>query len=169
MQLRAPIQLVALLALVVVAGCSPYKGSCSWLQPALGEGIKVTGPRETASSECNCIGCAAPGEFSLERNAYTVEVWNGDRWYPELVLRARAPDGSKLLLRSPQLKSLENADPLFGRWREFDYFLSGPFGETAGPTAPLRFEVVSPTGEILGEEMIQLELVVRTDYLIEFI
>jgi hypothetical protein len=160
---------MALLALVVVVGCSPHKGSCSWLQPTHDAGIEVTAPREAASAECNCIGCAAPGEFSLERNAYTVEIWNGDRWYPELLLRARAPDGSTLLMRSPQLRPLENPDSLTGRWREFDYVLGGPFGETAGSAAPLRFEVLKPSGEVLGEESVQLELVVRTDYSIEFI
>lgn len=159
----------SLLALAALAGCSPRKGSCSWLEPANVDGITVAGPRETTGSECHCIGCSAPGDFRLERTSYTVEIWNGDRWYPELALRARAPDGSRMLLRSPQLQPLEGAAPLRGRRSEFDYLVSGPFGGTPGPVAPLRFEVVGPSGEVVGEETIELELVVRSDYSIEFI
>jgi len=168
MQMRPLAIFAALLTTCILVGCRPYEGSCSWLQPADGSEIATTGPRKPIASECSCIGCSAPGEFRLERKTYTVEMWNGDRWYAEFVLRARAPDGSKLILRSPQLTSLEGAGPLFGRWKEFEYFLPTGFSEPAGPRS-IRVEVLSPTGEVLGKESIQLDLVVRKDYKIEFI
>lgn len=165
---KSPLSLFLLFPLALM-GCSPYEGSCSWLQPVDGTAVTVTGQRRAVPSECRCIGCSAPGEFSLKREKYTIEIWNGNRWYPELALRARAPDGSKLHLRSPQLVSLENSEPLMGRWPEFDYFLPGPFGKSAGHLPPVRLRVESSSGELLGEESLQFELLVRKDYSIEFL
>jgi hypothetical protein len=156
----------------VLAGCSPYVGNCSWFEPVGDEAIRIVAQRQPIPNECRCIGCSAPGQFELKRSSYVVAIWNGDRWYPELALRARALDGKPLHIESPQIRSLDQALVRDGLWREFDYFFDFPISSpptSPGMQDPLVISIVTPTGEPLGTETIQLDLHQRRDWSIEWI
>lgn len=162
----------AIFALAVLAsGCGPYVGTCAWLVPEADGEIKVSGPRRPIAGECNCFDCGAPGEFVLERLDYVIEFWNGDRWYPQLFLRVRAPDGQPLGIRSARLVENRPLTRRPDRYMEFDYFLDfvlvGGEVPPAGPQGLLEMEILSADGTILGEERVQLTLETRRDVKLE--
>jgi hypothetical protein len=101
----------------------------------------------------------------MRRPAYVLEFWNGDRWYPELLVRARTNDGRPLALQSDQLHSLAGS-AASGKWKEFDYFAE-VFNEVGNSTTSFRFPerlnitVLDGHGKALGTEVIVLRLETR--------
>ena len=147
------------------AACGPYVGTCAWLDLSGNQGVRVVSPRVvTVPGECDCLRCAAGGQFEIHREHYTLEFWNGDRWYPELLARARGDDGRALILRSDQLHPVASTS-VQGKWREFDYFADVING--AGVKDQYRFPsrvvitVVDPQGRVLGTEQVVPRLEIR--------
>jgi hypothetical protein len=146
--------------------CTPYIGTCAWLDLTGNGSLRVVAPRKvTAPQECNCSRCAAPGQFQIRRERYVLEFWNGDRWYPELVVRARTNEGHRLALKSDQLHSLAGA-LVGGKWREFDYY-ADVINVIDGSKSSFRFPerllitVLDEQGRALGTEEVLLRLETR--------
>ncbi len=166
----------ALLAVACIAassalyGCAPYLGSCRWAIPEAGHSVQVVGKRVSTAGECNCLRCAAPGDFKLRRDRYTLEFWNGDRWYPELYVRARTENGERLFLSSAQLLPLTKST-VGGRAKEFEYWvrLIGESGGEAAKPVLLTVTIKSEDGTVLGVEDIALRIEYRRDPSIETI
>lgn len=155
-------------------GCAPYIGTCAWLVPKADGAIKVVGPRRpVAGGECNCIGCNAPGEFLLKREQYTIELWNGDRWYPQLFIRARDSQGRRLTIRSARLLRNRPTTPIAERYTAYDYFLDFPISSheklQAGPQEPLVLTILGPGGVEVATERLELTLVVRRDISLDWL
>lgn len=159
------------LLVVLAVGCAPVPSTCSWVVPEADAAIEVVAPRRPVAGECRCIGCRAPGEFALRRNAYPIEFWNGDRWDPDLFVRARTPAGQPLEIRSSRLVENRPVTPLPSQYMEFDYFL--PITKVGGKAPPsgslgaLTMEIVDASGTILGTEEVTLNLETRKDWILE--
>ncbi|MET0656645.1 MAG: hypothetical protein ABW110_00610 [Steroidobacteraceae bacterium] len=157
-------------AAVVMCGCAPYMGSCSWAVPRVGHSVEVVGKRVPVGGECNCLRCAAPGDFRLRRQAYTLEFWNGDRWYARLYIRARNEQGDILLLSSEQLLHDTNSTGT-GREKGFEYWMRLENESGVGSAKPilLTVSIKDKDGTVLGVENIELRVERRRDIGIETI
>src|SRR5919108_5529990 len=92
------------------SACAPYIGTCAWLDLSGNDALRVVEPRVvTEPQKCDCAQCAAPGQFEIRRPRYTLEFWNGDRWYPALLARARDDGGAPLVLQSDQLQAVASS------------------------------------------------------------
>lgn len=152
--------LLLLAVTALLAACDPYVGSCSWAVPEA-EALVVTAPRKPIAGECKCLRCGAPGTFRLERVGYTLEFWNGDRWYADLYVRARTPDGSKLALSSSEPGFLETAPHVPERDRHgHDYFVRFPEDVGTSPMG-LRISVLDAQGQVLGVEDVKVRVETR--------
>jgi len=157
-------------AAAVLGGCEPYRGSCTWVVPEAGKDVRVTEPRKAVAGECDCINCSAPGRFVLEREGYTVEFWNGDRWSPLLMVRARAKDGKVLTLKSPTPGFVENPPHVpLSATHGFEYFMRAELDDGERFVETLELHVLAPDGHEIGVEHIRLRTERRVDWSIESI
>ena len=145
-----------LLAVALAAGSSScaswsYRNAtCHWFELAEIPGLEVTGPRVTSGSEAPRTALNVPGHYVLHRVAYTVEFWNGERWYPQLFVRAFTPSSERLTLRSPQLFGAPNAQLRsdYSRTEAYDYFFRGD--------VLIEFTVLDAEGRELGRESLKI-------------
>jgi hypothetical protein len=153
-----------------LVACSPYVAECSWFEPTENTAWRVLAPREPTPTECQCLRCDAPGDFRLLRDDYVLELWNGDRWYPQLFIRARTEAGQSLVLISPDLLPIDRSST-FGREREFDYWVGATRVQGQEPIYPkqLQISVVDADGRVLGTERLSLRLQRRKHLALEFI
>jgi hypothetical protein len=166
----AQLALACIAASSALCGCAPYLSSCRWAIPEAGRSVEVVGKRVPTAGECECLRCAAPGDFKLRRDRYTLEFWNGDRRYPELHVRARTENGERLFLYSAQLLPLTKSTGS-GREKDFEYWVRLE-GESAGETAKpvlLTVTIKSEDGTVLGVEDLALRIEYRRDSRIETI
>lgn len=155
-------------AIAALQGCAPYMGSCSWVVPEAGTALKVVEARKPISSECNCINCKAPGRFVIQREGYTLEMWNGDRWYTHLYARARDRQGAMLTLAADSPEFLRMAPHVSARdTNGFEYFMRFSNGEET--VTSLRITILDAKGYVLGIEDLKLRVETRTDISIEYI
>ena len=98
------------------------------------------------SGECNCINCDAPGRFLLQRDEYSLEFWNGDRWYPEIYIRGRSKDGAVLTLssESPELLRMAPHVPVEATYG-FEYFMRAENVDGSELTKSLSIRIMSHT------------------------
>jgi len=166
MRMVRPALLLA--ATIALSGCSQIMGTCTWVVPEANPALKVVEARKPISSECNCVNCNAPGRFLIERDGYTLEFWNGDRWYAELYVRARGKDGTILTLSSnpPELLRIAPHVPEIAT-RGFEYFMRVEPQEGRDYARALSISVVHPDGHALGVEAIRLREESRTDLSLE--
>ena len=159
---RSALLLIA--ASAALCSCSQFIGTCSWVVPEGNPALKVVEARKPIHDECNCINCSAPGRFLIERDAYTLEIWNGDRWYAELYVRARGKDGSILSLSSdpPELLRMAPHVPEAAT-RGFEYFMRVEHHDGKDDTKVLRISVSHPDGHALGVEAIRVREETRKD------
>jgi hypothetical protein len=158
-------RLVSLLAAVAaLSSCSQFIGTCTWVVPEANPALKVVEARKPIGSECNCINCGAPGRFLIERDSYTLEFWNGDRWYAELYVRARGKDGAILALSSepPELLRMAPHVPEIAT-HGFEYFMRVDPQEGKDYARSLSISVTHPDGQVLGVEAIRLRGEYRKD------
>lgn len=160
-----------LTAAAVLSGCAPYMGSCTWVEPKTRTGLEVVEARKPSGNDCNCLRCNAPGRFQVARDTYTLEMWNGDRYWGELYLRARGKDGQalKLVSDSPELRRIARRVPKSEAHHGFEYFMRFPQEEGDDVTQPLRLRVVDAEGKELGIEDLDLLIKSRKDIGIEYI
>jgi hypothetical protein len=147
-----------------LSSCSQFMRTCTWVVPEGNPALKVVEARKPIHAECNCINCSAPGRFLIERDAYTLEIWNGDRWYAELYVRARGKDGTILELSSdpPELLRMAPHVPQAAT-RGFEYFMRVELQEGRDYARFLRISVTHPDGRALGVEAIRLRGESRKD------
>lgn len=159
-----------LAVVVALSGCAPYIGTCGWVVPEAGAALKVVEARKPAAGECNCLNCDAPGRFRVERADYTLEFWNGDRWYPELYLRSRAKDGAILTLSSDSPELLRIAPHVPSEATHgFEYFIRGEPLEGKSLVKSVTISVIDADGNVLGVEEIGLRVESRKDLSIEYL
>lgn len=159
-----------LAALTGLAGCAPYIGTCGWIVPEVGEALEVVDVRQPIGGECNCINCGAPGRFLIERGGYTLEFWNGDRWYPQLYVRARSSSGAILTLTSdpPELLRIAPHVPPTDTYG-FEYFLRGEAKDGTPLPKSLSISVIDRNDVVLGVEVVGLRVESRKDLSIEYL
>ena len=154
-----------LLAVALAAGSSScaswsYRNAtCHWFELAEIPELEVTGPRVTSGSEAPCTALNVPGHYVLHRVAYTVEFWNGERWYPQLFVRAFTPSSERLTLRSPQLFGAPNAQLRsdYSRTEAYDYFFRDRYTEEYVPMFErIEFTVLDASGRELGRESLKV-------------
>ncbi len=127
--------------------------TCSWLELVDDPFTEVVARRVTVGEEAACTAVNAPGDFRVRRERYVIEIWNGDRYYPELYAKARSPSGTRLRIDSPQLRELNRGSR---RANEFDYFLwerKEPYPER------IEFTIVDEAGKELGRESLAIKAV----------
>lgn len=153
---------------MALPGCAPYIGSCSWAVPESGA-LETVAERQPTSGECDCINCDAPGRFVLEREKYSLEFWNGDRWYAELYVRSHGENGEVLLISSdsPALVQMDMSLPS-NATHGFEHFVRLQ-SESGEPLRSLRITISDAAGQLLGVETIQLRVESRKDFAIETI
>jgi hypothetical protein len=166
-------EVIILLGLLVA--CRPYVGSCSWLEPTGSDRIEVIAAREPIAGECECVGCSAPGLFQLRRDPYVLEFSNGNRWYPELELRAASPTGERLKIRGDRLLDIDRLLVFERDSVQFDYFLEyvlvagrPPSGDELQPFE-VKIEVLDCESNVLGTEVVIIQPRTRRDLAIEWI
>jgi hypothetical protein len=136
-------------------GCASVatRSSCSWLEVVDEPAAQATALRVTQGEEAPCTKVGAPGVFRIGRPEYAIDFWNGDRWYPELFLRARSSTGDKLTLRSPQLSAALGRGVIRPA-NDYDYYWPS---SDAVPDR-INFSVVDSSGREIGRESIRLTL-----------
>lgn len=147
---------VATLSAIALSSCLAMSSSwhtCSWFELADEPAAEVVAHRVTVGEEASCTAVNAPGDFRLIRERYVVEIWNGDRYYPELFARVVSPHGTRLRIHSPQFHELRNRGTR--RANEFDYFL---WDRKPSPER-IEFVVVSDAGDELGRESLKIRAV----------
>ena len=157
-------------AVLGLSSCAPYIGICGWVVPEGGDVLKIVEDRKPIEGECNCINCGAPGRFHIQRAEYTVEIWNGDRWYPELYLRARGRDGTILTLAAdtPDLRRMAPHVPAEAT-HGFEYFVRVQVEDGKAVVKSLNLSVLLPDGRVLGTESVGLRMETRKDLGIEYL
>lgn len=155
---------ILMLAAAALSSCAPYIGSCSWVVPEAGAALKMFEDRKPIAGECECIGCDAPGLFVLEREKYELEFWNGDRWYPELYVRARTPEGEILFLSSDSPELIRMAPQVPARdTHGYEYFMRFDAEDAKAPATTMIVRVVDPSARVLGVETVTLRVETRKD------
>ncbi|MGD9901988.1 MAG: hypothetical protein AB7U83_00860 [Vicinamibacterales bacterium] len=151
-----PLAVAALCAITQVS-CLAMSSSwytCSWLELADDPAVEVVARRVTVGEEAACTAVNAPGDFRIIRERYVVEVWNGDRYYPELYVKVTSVSGMRLQLTSSQFHERKGRG--IRRANEFDYF----FWEKREPyPARIEFVVVDAAGNELGRESLAIKAV----------
>lgn len=162
--------ILTLAAVVALSSCAPFVGSCTWVVPEGDTALKVVEARKPIAGECECIGCDAPGRFLLEREHYTLEFWNGDRWYTLLHVRARSKDGTILTLTadSPEFRRMAPHVPAAATYG-FEYFMRVDPEDARKPEKPLNLSVQLPDGQVLGTESVRLRVETRSDWQVEYL
>jgi hypothetical protein len=157
-----------LIAATALSGCSPRIGTCTWVVLEANPALRVVEARKPIADECNCLDCNAPGRFLVERDGYTLEFWNGDRWYAELYVRARGKDGTILALSSdpPELLRIAPHVPASAT-HGFEYFMRVEPQEGKDHARSLSITVTHPDGHALGVEAVRLRGESRTDVSVE--
>ena len=127
---------------------------CIWVALEA-DALEVIGARR----EPSCTALQAPDAYRLTRTGYTVEFWNGEGYYPDLLLRAFTPGGERLRVQSADL------------WGGFDYSFidrqqpKNPYNYRVYAPAPpdyhlrvdrVEFTVLGVDGQELGRESIRL-------------
>jgi hypothetical protein len=102
--------------------CQPVFGDCHYVEPAEQPGLVLTEQRPN-SGECYRFRGKLPRAYALKRSGYTLYFRTGDRWYPELVVRARDSAGAVIPLSSKQLQELGHKNWEPRAFRNFDYFV----------------------------------------------
>ncbi len=105
-----------------------------------------------------CSDVNAPGYYRLHRDAYTVELWNGDRGdFPQLYLRALDGDGTKLAVQSRQFSGEPNAhlSGSAGVREDYDYFQLERL-RVYEPGELIAFAVLDAAGQELGRESLKV-------------
>lgn len=143
--------------------CQPVLGDCHYVELAKQPGLVLTDERPN-SGECYRFRGSLPREYALKRSGYALYFRTGDRWYPELVVRARDSAGAVLPLSSKQLRELDHENWEPRAFRNFDYFV--PIhtdyrrAEDDRVVYPDTVHVIIPDrgGGRLGQEAIRLNL-----------
>lgn len=158
-----PSRMILLAVAATLTSCAPYVGSCGWVVPEAGALVKTVEARKPVTTECNCMDCDAPGRFLIQRDDYTLEYWNGDRWYPELYMRARDKNGRALALSSnaPEFREIASHVPKSSR-HGFEYFVRIEQKE-GEPAKSLSVKVIDDDGRVLGVETVRLRVEFRKD------
>lgn len=160
---------VVLMSAAVTTSCSHLFAhaytlrGCEWLEIDEPD-AQVTAQRVTIGEEAACTAAKAPGEYRIRRVAYTVEIWNGERWFPQLHLRIKEPAGEHMQLRLRSELSLEmpggsGAMSQAARHQRglFDYrWAPQNLGEAPPLTRQLTFDVVAPDGQLVGTESLKI-------------
>lgn len=162
-------RLVWLLAAAITqASCSPSLGSCTWVVPEANPALEVIEARKPTAGECNCLNCGAPGKFLIKRDGYTLELWNGDRSYAELYVRARGKNGEILALSSQPAELLRIAPHVpVAATHGYEYFMRVEPQEGKDYAKSLSVSVTHPDGHVLGVESIRLREESRMDVSVE--
>jgi hypothetical protein len=140
----------------------PTRAACAWLELVDERALEVTRLRTTYGEEASCTALKAPGQYRLRRAEYTVEFWNGERWFPQLFIRARGADGRQLRLDSPQFLDLADGTARIRRAvlaerGSFNYVLNPEFrSRFQPPLERLEFNVLDLAGIKLGRESIRI-------------
>ena len=149
--------LVASLVLPLAA-CSPVLSTCHYAEVLPQPHPRVSTARPE-SGECFRLLGGIPGEYVLEREAYTVRLSTGDRYYPRLWLAARDSADRRLLLAGPGVLPMR-PEPLPGDADEgFDYFvrITERAGSGFSPDT-LELSVRDSSGRVLGTERLPLRV-----------
>jgi hypothetical protein len=160
-----PCRTILLACAAALTGCAPYVGSCGWVVPEAGASVETVDVRKPVAAECNCMNCGAPGRFLIERDGYTMEFWNGDRWYPELFVSARDKDGRVLTLSSTSPDLVEIAPHVSKSG--FEYFVPIEQKDDGQPAKSLTLKIIDADGRVMGEETVSLRVEFRKDIGIE--
>jgi hypothetical protein len=124
----------------------PTRAACAWLELVDERALEVTRLRTTYGEEASCTALKAPGQYRLRRAEYTVEFWNGERWFPQLFIRARGADGTARIRRA-----------VLAERGSFNYVLNPEFrSRFQPPLERLEFNVLDLAGIKLGRESIRI-------------
>lgn len=138
------------------------RATCAWLELVDEPALEVTGLRTTYGEEASCTALKAPGQYRLRRAGYTVEFWNGERWYPQLFMRVGASNGRQLRLESPQFQDMGDGNPVIrpavrAERGDFHYVLRPEFrSEFRLPAGRIEFTVLDTSGEEIGRESVRV-------------
>lgn len=153
--------LVAGVLAVANASCASFyyqDKTCHWLELEQAPGLEVTSVRVTGAPWRECSNVNAPGYYRLQRHAYTVEFWNGDRGdFANLYLRALDGGGTRLAVRSRQFDGEPNAhlSGSAGAREDYDYFLVERL-RVYKPGERIEFAVLDAAGQEVGLESLRV-------------
>jgi len=141
----------------LLVGCKPYFGSCYYARLEASERLRSIAERHDGA-ECYTLTGSITGQYGISGPGYEVVLDTGHRWYPELFVFARDPDGRPLAIQSDQLlKSTTLTAPQDSAL----YFLSiAPPAAAGSLPAPIAvaFSVVGNEDKILGSERLTVRI-----------
>ena len=125
--------------------------------------LEVIGLRHMIGRERHCVAAKVPGVYRIRREAYTVEFWTGDRWYPSLHLRVLTPTGERLRIRSPQFDSWDRSEYEArgdGSMYQtgYDNRFDGPGPRSSPPKERIEFTVLDREGREVGRESVRVSV-----------
>ena len=148
---------LALSILLLASGCSRV----SYMHPVVSErnGLRVVErSSESKSSEGKPLSGAKlglPTKSGIQRTEYAIEINTPLNAIPVMFLRARDSAGNDLRLNGAHLCELDKRSAGYLDGDRYTFYLDAAKG------APLEFDVITPTGGVLGHEKLEYKLVSR--------
>ena len=162
LQTLSVLALAALIASTTPA-CAPLfnrtRAPCAWLEIESMPGLVVTAPRRIDPDyhDARCGGTA--GSYVLQRDSYTIELWNGRSLGSALYVRAVSREGRRLTVKGADFAPIH---PTVGTLeREYDQLLdlrglASGRGRVLILPATVKFVVLTSDGSQLGAESLTI-------------
>jgi hypothetical protein len=164
--------IATVLTVLSLSACMPVFADCFVPQLAVPDS-SVAVVHRPESAECYRLWGSLPGEYTLVRPQYTLNISTGDRWYPMLWLRATRPGGERLRVEGDSIQTMEEvlymADSPSARRYDAVGLLS-TYGSIPPPsTSPftLRLRILTNIGELVAEEALSFTVIEASHYSVD--
>ena len=141
----------------VLLACAPHFYDGEFARIASSEGLEVA-RSERVYGDCYRLFLPVPVVYLVERDAYTIAIVHGMRYWPEFFLSAVAPDGTPMSLAGSGIHPI--IAPGDGDVRRLQDRRGAVVTHAVRvdrlPEPTLRFSVLGPTGMVSGSEKFQL-------------
>ncbi|MBL8139168.1 MAG: hypothetical protein JNL48_21275 [Acidobacteria bacterium] len=144
--------------------CASFGGwieTCAWLEVAA-EGVELGETRKLQGYGTDA--CGVTGTYTLRRESYRLEFWNGSGLGAVLTVRAIDHKGERLAIRSDQLSEMDPYSNRFDdpRYNRYTHRMVVPARTVSDAPSPLAMELVlgilSLDGQLLATETVPLLL-----------
>lgn len=148
-------------------GCATLRTNnsapCEWIEIATQPGLIASGQRSLNQGHVRPHECGKADLFTLDRQRYVLEMWNGGAASPLLYLRVSTADGKALRLDSSEIEPtiVGGLTTHYERGMQYQYVFRG-HTLFEGRPRPIVFPhslvlgIVDDRGQVVGKESLTL-------------